>query len=109
MTDWREKFPFVKRMRPLIERAAEAAREQASRSSLNNAYLMTVYMSVRDRLIIAAERLEKEERVAPDRWSEPMNREEFEEYLLSLGGVWIIEPEEDDDGGTEEAAAGNKI
>jgi hypothetical protein len=90
------KFPFLQRMRPLIERAAKSARESASRSSFNGAYLMTVYMTVRDRLTITAERLENEERVAPDRWSEPMTREEFEEYLMRLGGVWVVEPEDED-------------
>ena len=97
MGDWRERFPFLQRMMPLIERAAEAAREAASTSSANGAYLSLIRTSVRTRLMSTAELLESRERVAPDKWSEPMTREEFEEHLLRLGGVWVIEPDEDGD------------
>lgn len=87
---------FYKRMRPLIDRAAENAKRLASTSSWNPAYLWTVFFNEKNRLSWTAIRLETEERVQPDRWSKPMTREEFEEYLLSLG-VWVEEPEDGDD------------
>lgn len=89
---------FYKRMQPLIERAAENAKRLAGKGSWNPAYLWTVFFSEKSRLSWTAIRFETEEKVAPDRWSEPMTREEFEEYLLNLGGVWVVEePEQEKD------------
>lgn len=91
-------FDYYERMKPLIEKAAGAARRRAKRVSLNPYFHWMVYTTERNRLTDATFRFQKEETVVPDRWSEPMNREQFEEYLLSLG-VWVEEDDEEETDG----------
>lgn len=88
-------FEFYERMKPYIERAAENARRRAKAVFGENMhFLWMAYQQEKSRLHFATWELKNNETVKPDRWSEPMTREQFEEYLLNLA-VWVEEPEDD--------------
>lgn len=90
-----EKFEYYEKVKPLIEQAAEAARRRARRVGKNVHFLWEVYRRERERLHFAAWELKDSETVRPDPHSPvEMTRDEFEEYLLSLG-VWVDEPDSD--------------
>lgn len=91
-----EKFEFYERMKPYIERAAQKAMESTKRITLNEHFWWMAYIMERDRLHFKTWEFKNNETVKPDRWSEPMTRDEFEEYLARLGGVWVEEFEEED-------------
>lgn len=83
---------FIKKVKPLIESAAEAAREYGYRVTDNVHTLYSVYASRKNSLTDAAYKIEKEGTASPDRFTKPLTAEEFEQYLLS-NGVWV-DPEE---------------
>lgn len=88
-------FDYYERVKPLIEKAASVAMRRAKRISFNQYFHWMIYITERTRLTDATFRFQKEETVKPDRWSEPMTRDEFEEYLKNLG-VWVEEFDEED-------------
>lgn len=90
-----ETFEFYERMKPYIERAAENAKRHARKTQRNAHILWLVYQQEKSRLHFATWDFKNNETVKVDRWSEPMTRDEFEEYLLNLA-VWVEEFEEDD-------------
>lgn len=91
-----EKFEFYERMKPFIERAALNAKRRASTVIKNPHFLWMIYQQEKSRLHFATWDLKKNETVTVDRWSEPMTRDEFEEYLLNLA-VWVEEFEESEE------------
>ena len=76
---------FIKRMLPLIDDAAEAARERAKQVIVNGHLLWQVYVQEKYRLVEDAARVGRGE---PTRSGESMTEEEFEAYLLNRG-VWV--------------------
>lgn len=82
---------YLTKIFPLIDRAAEAARGRAKKVILDSHQLWMVYVQERERLLDGA--------IAAKN-GEPVDREDFEAYLISLGGeshetVWAWEPSSD--------------
>lgn len=88
-----ETFEFYERMKPHIERAAEAARRRASKVIPSQYLQWMVYLQEKHRLHFAVWEFKDSETVKPANHLGDMTREEFEEYILGLG-VWVDEPEE---------------
>ena len=76
---------FIARMLPLINDAAEAARERAKKVILNGHSLWQVFIHERGRLLDDAANVKNGE---PLKSGERMTEEEFEEYLLNRA-VWV--------------------
>jgi hypothetical protein len=83
---------FIKKVMPLIESAANAARDYGFKVTDNVHTLYSIYSSRKSLLTDAAYKIEKEGTASPDRFTKPLTAEEFEQYLLS-NGVWV-DPEE---------------
>lgn len=79
---------FIKKVMPLIESAANAAREYGTRVTDNAHVLYSVYAARKSLLTDAAYKIEEEGTASPDRFTRPLTAEEFEQYLLS-NGVWV--------------------
>lgn len=76
-------YHFKARLLPLIEEAAEAAKRRASLGQIDNFILWEIYRQERDRLFLALTEFELSPTVRPDRFSEELTPEEFEQYVLN--------------------------
>lgn len=83
---------FIKKVKPLIESAASAARDYGMRVTNNAHVLYSIYTTRKNLLTDAAYKIEKDGEASPDRFTKPLTAEEFEQYLLNRG-VWV-DPEE---------------
>lgn len=76
---------YLSKIFPLIDRAANAAREHARRAIADTHLLWMVYIQERERLLDEAVRVKNGK---PLKNGESMSPEEFEQYLLNRG-VWV--------------------
>lgn len=76
---------YLSKIFPLIDRAAEAARERAKKVIVNGHILWQVYIHERERLLDDAVAVKNGK---PMKNGERMSEEEFEQYLLNRG-VWV--------------------
>lgn len=76
---------YLSKIFPLIDRAAEAAKERARRVIVDTHLLWQVYIHERERLLDEAVAVKNGK---PTKSGETMTEEEFEEYLLNRA-VWV--------------------
>lgn len=89
---------FLGRMLPLIDRAAEAARDKSKRVIADGHILWQVYINERERLLTEAVNVHND--LPPSDSGVRVSKDEFEAYLITLSGgsestVWAWDTEED--------------